>query len=82
MKKIMYKIRFSGIAFFVMLCYNKFRLDEMSKIKKMFYILFIGILRSFWSKTGFSFTFCLRLEEDYNYERTIKKSNRRTKSYA
>ena len=64
-----------------MLCYNKFRLDEMSKIKKD--VLYsIGILRSFGSKTGFSFTFCLRLEEDYNYERTIKKSNRRTKSYA
>ena len=64
-----------------MLCYNKFRLDEMSKIKKDV-LYFIGILYSFWSKTGFSFTFCLRLEEDYNYERTIKKSNRRTKSYA
>ena len=53
----------------------------MSKIKKDV-LYFIGISCSFWSKTGFSFTFCLRLEEDYNYERTIKKSNRRTKSYA
>lgn len=63
-----------------MLCYNKFRSDEMSKIKRCF--IFYRDITLVLVKNGLFFTFCLRLEEDYNYERTIKKSNRRTKSYA